>query len=421
MSIVLDDTARAQLDGAAGKAMQLAMQLVMRAAKILRAERLIPISFAHIDACFYTGQAHVDFARFLIANGARLAVPAWTNNGVVSLADPQLRPPANDPKIVSGAAELMRLYAELGCKPTWTCAPYQLPGGPRFGDHIAAGESNAVAYYNSVLGARTNKYGDYLDVACALTGLAPFAALHTDEGRKAQVQFRCDQLPAALTREDIFYHLLGHHVGPIAGRRVPVITGLPLSAARDDLKALSSAVAASGGVELWHGVGVTPEAPELAAVFGDGERHDISIADLRRAHRDLSTARDGPVDAVALGTPHFSFGEFAVLMRLLDGRKVKSGVHCYVSTSRGVRKLIAAKGWLKILEDSGIRIPVDVCTYYSPKIPGLKGRVMTNAAKWAYYAPGMLGIEVAFGSLKECVESAVAGEVWRDPGLWTSA
>jgi hypothetical protein len=37
---------------------------------------------------------------------------------------------------------------------------------------------------------------------------------------------------------------------------------------------------------------------------------------------------------------------------------------------------------------------------------------------WAYYAPGMLGIEVCFGSLRECVESAVRGEVWRDPGLW---
>ena len=70
---------------------------------------------------------------------------------------------------------------QLGCRPVWTCAPYQLPGGPKFGDHIVAGESNAVAYYNSVVGARTNKYGDYLDVACALIGKAPYAGLHRDE------------------------------------------------------------------------------------------------------------------------------------------------------------------------------------------------------------------------------------------------
>jgi hypothetical protein len=101
---------------------------------------------------------------------------------------------------------------------------------------------------------------------------------------------------------------------------------------------------------------------------------------------------------------------------MLDGRKVKTTT--YISTSRGIREMLAAKGWHKTLQDAGITIPVDVCTYYSPKIQNLKGRVMTNAAKWAYYAPGMLGVEVCFGSLKECVESAVRGEVWRDPTLW---
>ena len=97
--------------------------------------------------------------------------------------------------MVRGAHELMELYAQLGCKPTWTCAPYQLAGGPKFGDHIAVGESNAVAFYNSVVGARTNKYGDYLDVACAITGLAPFAGLHTDEGRRADIHFSCASIP----------------------------------------------------------------------------------------------------------------------------------------------------------------------------------------------------------------------------------
>jgi hypothetical protein len=119
---------------------------------------------------------------------------------------------------------------------------------------------------------------------------------------------------------------------------------------------------------------------------------------------------------MALGTPHFSLAEFSELMKLLDGRRVKTTT--YISTSRGIREMLIAKGWLKTLEQAGITIPVDICTYYSPKIQGLKGRVMTNAAKWAYYAPGMLGVEVCFGSMRECVESAVRGEVWRDPALW---
>lgn len=417
----LEDRDQALLDGAQGVGMQLAMRLVVNAANIMGAERLIPIGFAHVDACFYTGRSHVDFVRYLLENGAKLAVPTWTNNGVVSLADATLRPEAEDPDFVRGAGEVMRLYAELGCVPTWTCAPYQLAGGPKLGDHIAVGESNAVSYYNSAVGARTNKYGDYLDVACALTGKVPFAGLHTDEGRKAALHFDCNALPDEWRRQDIFAHLLGHHVGRIAGRRIPVVSGLAPSTTKDDLKAISSAVAASGGVELWHGVGVTPEAPELEAVFEGGESHAVTPEHMAQAHRDLSTARDGPLDAVALGTPHFSITEFADLVRLLDGRRVKPGLVFLVSTSRAVRQIAAAKGWIAALERSGVECPVDVCTYYSPKVRGLKGRVMTNAAKWAYYAPGMLGLEVAFGSLRECVESAVKGEVWRDPKLWVSA
>lgn len=418
MTLDLDGNARHMLAGGDGPAMQLAMELVAKAATIMGAERLIPISFAHIDACFYTGQAHVDFARFLVENSARLGVPTWTNNGVVSLADPALRPPDEDPETASGAATLMQLYARLGCRPTWTCAPYQIAGGPRLGDQIAAGESNAVSYYNSVTGARTNKYGAYLDVACALTGLAPDAGLHRDENRKAGLHLDASQLPEAWRLSDLFAHLAGHHVGRVSGRRIPVVSGLPGAITGDSLKAISSAVAASGGVELWHGTGITPEAPDLASVFSGSETHRITADDLTRAHADLSTARDGPLDAVALGTPHFSLTEFGDLVRLLDGRRIAPGMVFLVSTGRAIRDLAAAKGWIEALERAGVEVPVDVCTYYAPRVRGLKGRVMTNAAKWAYYAPGMLGVEVAFGSLRECVESAVRGETWRDPALW---
>jgi predicted aconitase len=399
-----------------GKAHRLALQLVEQAARIMGAPRLIPISFAHIDACFYTGQSHVDFVRFLLEHGATLSVPAWTNNSVASPDDGGLRPERTDPEMVRGAHELMELYARLGCKPTWTCAPYQLAGGPKFGDHIAVGESNAVAYYNSAVGARTNKYGDYLDVACAITGLAPFAGLHTDEGRVADIHFSCPSIPEKWKRQDIFFHLLGHLVGRKAGRRIPVVSDLPKETTADQLKALCAASAASGGVELLHVVGVTPEAPTLQAVFRMGEVSEVTTDDLRAAHHELSNFNEGPLDAVALGTPHFSLSEIAELVKLLDGRKVKAAT--YVSTSRGIREMLVAKGWLKLLQEAGVIIPVDVCTYYSPKIQGLKGRVMTNAAKWAYYAPGMLGVAVCFGGLKECVESAVRGEVWRDPALW---
>ncbi len=409
---------QALLDGAGGPAMQLAMQLVVQAARIMTAPRLIRATFAHIDACFYAGQAHVDFARFLLDNGAAFAVPTWTNNGLASLEKPELRAGRGDEQTMDGARELMALYKELGARPVWTCAPYQLPGGPRLGDQIIAAESNAVCYYNSVVGARSNKYGDFLDVACALTGKVPFARLHTDEGRRGQFLIETSAIRDDFKREDIFYHLLGYAGGRLSGSRVPVIADLPRTANRDNLKAASAALAAAGGVELWHGIGVTPEAPENRYGFTAETTFSIGMSDLSEARTGLTTGRDGPLDMVALGTPHFSLSEFATLAPLLDGRKVASGTKTYVSTSRFIRDEAAKRGFIAPLEAAGVDIITDTCTYFTPNVAGCTGRAMTNAAKWAYYAPGMLGVEVCFGSLAECAESAVRGEVWRDERLW---
>jgi predicted aconitase len=322
--------------------------------------------------------------------------------------------------MVEGARKLLELYEALGCKPTWTCAPYHIPGGPKFGEQIVAGESNAVSFYNSVTGARTNKYGDYLDVACGLVGKAPFAGLHTDEGRKAELHLSLEAIPERWRQEDIFYHLLGHHVGRLAGRKVPVVSGFSDKPSEDNLKAVSTAVASSGGVELWHGVGATPEAPELGAVFEGGETYMLSRDDLRAAQATLTTGRDGPLDVVALGTPHFSASEFRAVADLLRGRSVKPGLRFIITSSRFVIGYIKSKGWAEDLRRAGVEIVGDICSYYAPGINPMKGRVMTNAAKWAYYAPGMLPVEVSFGSLRECVESAVRGEVWRDAALWSA-
>lgn len=421
LPVQLDQRDRDLLEGAEGEAMRLAMRVVLRAAEIDGAPRLQDICFAHIDACFYNGQAHVDFARFMLDNGARLAVPTWTNASLVSQVDSEVRPEKNDPIVVSGARLLMDLYERLGCEPVWTCAPYQLPGRPQLGDHIVGSESNAVTFYNSVVGARTNKYGDYLDVCAALVGRVPYSGLHTDEGRRGRVLFTLEGIPEALRREDIFHHVLGHRLGRVAQTRVPVIQGLPADCNEDQLKAISAAAAASGAVALFHAVGVTPEAADVESAF-QGREPDAEIgitpAELIEARDSLSTGSGGRLDMVAVGTPHFSFTEFARLVPLMDGRRVHDGTLFYVSTSRHVHALIEKEAWLQILDAAGVRVIVDTCTYFTPAVRGCRGRVMTNSAKWAYYAPGMLAVKSVFGTLEECVESAVRGEVWRDDRLW---
>ncbi len=408
---------REMLAGERGEALQFAIELVVGAARIMGARRLIGAGFAHIDACHYFGRAHLDFARFFAERGARFAIPAWTNTVPVTLigVDPRA---GEDPEGQADARELTRLYAALGARPVWTCAPYQLPGGPGLGDQIIVGESNAVAYYNSAVGARTNKYGDFLDVACAMTARVPEAGLHCDQGRRARIRFELSEIPEEVRRTELFCHLLGYLMGRVAGDRVPVVTGLPGDTPADSLKAIAAAGAASGGIALFHAVGVTPEAPDLASATGGADPAEtvtVTRKMLAQARAALSPVDEGPVSMVALGTPHFSLTEFERLAGLIAGRQVADGVTLYVSTSRFVAELARQKGWLEDIEAAGGTVMVDTCTYFAPPVKAAKGRVMTNSAKWAYYAPGMLPVEVAFGSLEACVESAVRGQVTGGP------
>ncbi len=427
MSLELSERDRALLDGQDGPIGSFAMRVVLRAAEISGARQLTDVSFAHIDACHYFGTAQLDFVRRFADASARFPIPVWTNTLPVSLVRPENRAEAGV-RFNEEARQVAHLYSELGCRPVWTCSPYQIPGGPGFGDQIVGSESNAVAYYNSVIGARTNKYGDFLDVCAALVGRVPLAGMHTDEGRRGSVQFDLTGLPDELRGTEMFCHVLGHLVGGRSGSRIPVISGLPADTPGDSLKGISAAGAASGGVAMFHAVGVTPEAPDIQTAF-QGQEPDkcvqVTPDMVRRARHSLSPAADGPLDMVALGTPHFSVTEFGRLAALIDGRKVHPDVTFYVSTSRFVEQLAKEKGFLEPIEKAGVDILVDTCTYFSPAVRNCRGRVMTNSAKWAYYAPGMLPVEVVFGGLEDCVMSATAGEVRRDtasaPGAFWSA
>ena len=412
------------LDGGCGEGTRLAMAIVVRMAEVQETDELMDVELAHIDGCGLLSEVGVEFAERLVAGGAKVRIPTTLNMGPLDLQNWQKFSIPKD--FAEMAIRQGRAYEAMGCVPTWTCAPYQGYLTPRFGQQIAWGESNAICYANSVLGARTNRYGDYMDISAAITGRVPKCGLHLAENRRGQVLLRLvDIAPEVLASEE-FWPAMGHLLGPVAGERIPVIEGLPARPIDDQLKALGAAAASSGGVALFHAVGVTPEAPTLAAACGGLEPEEvveIRQAQLDEALADLSTTADTgqAVDAVVLGCPHFSFAEFRELAKLVDaqnGARVHPDVALIVATGESSHALAARAGYVEALVKFGGAVTLDTCVFHSPILPHESKVVMTNSGKCSYYAPGELGVDVVFGSLAECVKSAVAGRVCRRASAW---
>ncbi|MGW7682802.1 aconitase X [Kribbella sp. NPDC054772] len=400
-SLHLTADEQAMLGGRDGDGVALAMRVIVGQARISEAPRLVEITSAHVDSCLYHGQVSLDFAQRLVELGATVRVPTTLNVGSMDLIHPGL---VRDQELAAAGRELMAAYVALGCTPTFTCAPYQLPNRPAFGEHIAWAESNAIVFANSVLGARTDRYGDFLDVCAAITGRAPYAGLQTTEARRGTVVFDCRRLGDFL-RSELAYPLLGHHIGSVVGAEIPVLVGIPNDVGEDALKALGAAAASAGGVALFHVVGVTPEAP--ASVDGLPVRV-VSVETLQRVRRELS-AVGTELDAVSVGTPHASYDECVRLAELVVGPPLK--VPFYLSTSRVTRDRLIADGVLRVLESAGVTVVVDTCTYVTAILSPDWKHVMTNSAKWAHYAPGNINVSAVLGSLTECVASARAGRV----------
>ncbi len=409
----------ALLTGTYGPAARLAMSILARMAEVLSAPELLDITGAHIDSTIYIGEAGLEFAERLAALGAKVAVPTTLN--VSGLDEHHWQEWAVPADWAHKAHRQMLAYQSMGCLPTWTCAPYQAAPRPAFGQQIAWGESNAIVFANSALGARTERYPDLLDICCAITGRAPAAGLHLAENRAGQILLRLAGVPLEVQHDDSLYPVLGHLVGKIAQDRIPVIDGLAVQPGEDQLKALGAAAASSGAVALFHLVGVTPEAPTLDAAFQGRQPAqivDVTMDLLRQARRELTTADGEQLHLVVLGSPHFSLAEFRRLAPLLTGKRVHPEVKFLVTSSRAMALLAGQAGYLRALEEFGGRVTVDTCILASPMLPPDVKLLMTNSAKYAYYAPGLLGARVTFGSLEDCVNSAVAGRVVRDESLW---
>ncbi|PAA37715.1 cis-3-hydroxy-L-proline dehydratase [Pseudomonas fragi] len=404
-SIELTAHDRALLDGSQGKAAQVAMQIVLRMAHIQGAKYLVDITQAHIDGCIYTGPASLRFAQQLVAWGAKVRVPTTLNS--ISVDQRRWRELGIDPALGVPASALGDAYMAMGAQLSFTCAPYLLDSAPKAGEQIVWAESNAVVYANSVLGARTLKYPDYLDICIALTGRAPLIGCHLEDQRKARLHI---EVPPLSNLDDSFYPLLGYHIGALAGSRIPLVSGLQQQHPNlDDLKAFGAAFATTSAAALFHIAGVTPEALDPTRVIdGPLPVFKLSLEELRLSWQELNSARDARVDVVSLGNPHFSLSEFARLASLCQGRHRHPDVVLAITCGRTVLEQARVAGYIAVIEAFGAVIVSDTCWCMlgEPVIPPAARNLMTNSGKYAHYAPGLVGRKVHFASLAECVDAA---------------
>ena len=399
------------LAGDQGKGRQVAMHIVLRMARLQGATELIDVVQAHIDGCIYTGSASLRFAQQLCAWGAQVKVPTTLNS--ISVDQRRWRALGIDPAFGEPASALGQAYVDMGAQASYTCAPYLLDSAPLAGEHIVWAESNAVVYANSVLGAYTAKYADFLDICIALTGRAPKAGCHLPGKRYASLRI---DVPAPQGADDAYYPLLGYHVGLLCGTQIPVLCGLEKSGlTSDDMKAFGAAFATSSAAPMFHIVGATPEAPNAATALGDKppvQSFSVSLQDLQHAWRELSSSHEPTVDLVALGNPHFSATECHALARLLQGRQRHPGTQTVLTLGRAVKEQARANGDIAVLEAFGVNLITDTCWCMldEPVVPVAARVIMTNSGKYAHYAPGLTGRQVHFGSLAVCADTACTGQ-----------
>ncbi|GEO87159.1 MULTISPECIES: aconitase X [Alphaproteobacteria] len=416
--LVLSDKDRHLLSDAVPQATRTAMRIVVRMAELLGAKSLIDVAQVHVDGCIYTGPASLDFAEKLADWGGRVVLPTSLN--AISADQARWREQGTDPVLSMAASALADAYVRMGARPTFTCAPYQLDGAPDEGENIAWAESNAVVYANSVLGARTMKYPDFLDICIALTGRAPQAGCHLTENRKARIAVEVKKPEGC---DESFWPLLGYRIGALAPAVIPVVTGLEGTRPNlDDLKAFGAGFATTSAAPMFHIVGVTPEAPTFAAATGGTELDAVTVTrcDLVEDWHHFNPTTGDRIELVALGNPHFSFDECKALAKHWAGRIKDPAVAVTITIGRATHSRIIAAGIAATLEAFGVTFVRDACwcTVMTPIVPPAARTILTNSGKYAHYGPGLSGKAVRFGSLSDCAEAAVTGRAPSAPPAW---
>ena len=418
----LTDVEQAMLDGQEGPALQRAMDLLMRYGRALGAERLVETHnvVASISATtpfmrdFAKQKGGMDavFSEFSLDSADVVAIPkvkTFTSHVQLGFDPEQAARMGVEEEAVHFYRKGEVYTTGLGVQAMNTCTPYQVGNLPTRGEHCAWMESSAVIYCNSVLGARTNTEGRESTGASMLTGRTPYWGYHLDANRRGTHLVTLD-IEVESTAD---WGMLGYWIGELVQERVPVLQGLGKLPNLARLKHFGAAASSSGGVEMYHLVGVTPEAPTLDVAFSGNQpvEHWHYGAAERRATWDKlnANASDSQVDYVMLGCPHYTIEQIWEAAQLLEGRKVHENCELWLFTPRAIKTLSDQNGYTRIIEAAGGHILSDSCSAMSRATPKGTKVVALDSAKQAHYLPAILGLQAWFGSTADCIDAACTG------------
>ena len=400
------------LSGNMGYAVQKSMEILVTIGEIYNAEKTIPVSNVHMPGASIVaaGDAGSAFVEEIAATGVKFK--AYTTLNPAAIDFERWKEIGMTDEHARKQKKLSHAYQSMGAILNHTCTPYFTGNLPRIKQHVAWGESSAISFVNSVLGARTNREGGPSALASSISGRTPLYGFQLEENRKGRLLVRVSARLASVND----YGSLGYYVGRICKGENPVFTGIPTDVSIDQLKMLGAALASSGSVALYHVEKVTPEIRSADEAFKrerPTETLEFGKEELKEASEDLSKAQSGEIDVVCIGCPHNSIYEIRDIAELLKSQKVHSNVRLWICTASSVKSLSDRMGYTRIIERAGGIFMCDTCPFLAPvkeiaKRDGLK-TLATNSAKLAHYAPGQCNLYPHYGELGKCISAAISG------------
>ncbi len=291
-----------------------------------------------------------------------------------------------------------------------TCTPYQVGNLPMKGEHCAWTESSAVAFCNSVLGGRTNIEGLHSSFASAVTGKTPFWGMHLDENHLGKVIVDVE-IDMELLRD---WYLIGYYVGSQVGLDIPIYTHIKGVPDLTRLMGMCAAGISGGSIVKFHIVGITLEAPTPEAASGN--RKGLQVLkygenERRIAYEKLNHSDSDEVDIVVLGCPHATLDRMRAIAGMLEGKKINKNTRLYVTTCHPIKNVADKQGYTEIITKAGGSVWEDSCGLVLAVDPSTV--FACDSAKMANYLPGETGSKNTwFGTTEECIQAALTGK-WR--------